>query len=207
MKRSIPIFITFISAVIMIVFYFLNQDIEAVKKFQAGILNWVSIIAAFALLLGVFNLLFVNFYKLRRFNKDSIYSLVLIVCFMTITISGLIDDKNTIYSWMFENMLRPLSSTMFSLLAFYVASAAFRAFRAKTKEATFLLVAAFIVMLGRVPVGAMIWGKIPLISNWIMAYPAASAQSAIMIGAALGAVSVSLKIILGIEKTYLGGEE
>ncbi|MCK9224523.1 MAG: hypothetical protein M0R46_03900 [Candidatus Muirbacterium halophilum] len=207
MKRSIPIFITFVSAVIMIVFYFLNQDIESVKKFQAGILNWVSIIAAFALLLGIFNLLFVNFYKLRRFNKDSIYSLVLIVSFLTITISGLVDDTSATYSWMFENMLRPLSSTMFSLLAFYVASAAFRAFRAKTKEATFLLVAAFIVMLGRVPVGAMIWGKIPLISNWIMAYPAASAQSAIMIGAALGAVSVSLKIILGIEKTYLGGEE
>ncbi len=104
-------------------------------------------------------------------------------------------------------MVRPLSSTMFSLLAFYVASAAFRAFRAKTKEATFLLVAAFIVMLGRVPLGALIWSKIPVISNWIMAYPTTAGQSAIMIGAALGVVSVSIKIMLGIERTYLGGEE
>ena len=208
MKRTIPLIITFISALVMIIIYFINP--VKVQTFQNGIFEWIRIIGAFALFLGLFNLLVSHYLKVRRGGVNASYSIALIISFFAIVIAGLFfdsEDPNGTFQFLFNNIYRPLSSTMFSLLAFYVASAAFRAFRAKTREASFLLVAAFIVMLGRVPIGTMIWGKIPIISNWIMAYPAAAAQSAIMIGAALGAISVSLKIMLGIERTYLGGEE
>jgi len=207
MKRTIPLAITFISALVMIIIYFINP--VRIKVFENGVYDWMRIISAFALFLGLFNLLMSHYTKVRRGGSDVIYSIALMVTFFVIVVAGLYDSKSNdgVFQFMFDYMYRPLSSTMFSLLAFYVASAAFRAFRAKTREATFLLAAAFIVMLGRVPIGTLIWDKIPIVSNWIMAYPAAAAQSAIMIGAALGAVSVSLKIMLGIERTYLGGEE
>jgi hypothetical protein len=99
-----------------------------------------------------------------------------------------------------------MQGTMFSLLAFFIASAAFRAFRMRSFEATLLAIAAVIVMLGRVPVGAQIWDKLPVISDWIMNVPQMAAKRAIMIGAALGAISTGLKVILGIERNYLGGE-
>ncbi|MGM0607740.1 MAG: hypothetical protein ACQESP_04880 [Candidatus Muiribacteriota bacterium] len=226
MKRQIPLLITFCISMLMIIFYFISegQDINLlvysvdVSKAQSGIYDWTRIITAFALLIGILNLLMIHFSKIKRGGTQIIYSYILIISFFIITISGLIgygaaDSEGfmkgafNVFDWMFSNMLRPLNATMFSLLAFYVASAAFRAFRAKTKEATFLLISAFIVMLGRVPIGAMIHEKIPVIANWIMTYPTAGAQTAIMIGAALGAVSVSLKIILGIERTYLGGDD
>jgi hypothetical protein len=113
-------------------------------------------------------------------------------------------------------MFTPLSAAMFSLLGFFVASASYRAFRAKTREATLLLVAAFIILLGRTPMGhyitgwlpdALNWLHIPNLSNWILSFPNAAGQRAIMIGIALGIVSTSLKLILGIERTHLGGEE
>ena len=106
---------------------------------------------------------------------------------------------------LFDNMVSPLQATMFSLLAFYVASAAYRAFRARNVEATILLVAAIIVMLGRIPFGDMLTGgRMTPLSEWIMNRPNAAAQRGIIIGAALGAASMSIRVILGIERTYLG---
>lgn len=103
-----------------------------------------------------------------------------------------------------------LGSTMFSILAFFVASAAYRAFKARTLEATLLLLSAFIVMLGRVTFGEMIADltgfNVPVITDWLMNYPNTAGQKAIMIGIALGLIATSLRVILGIEKSYLGRE-
>lgn len=119
---------------------------------------------------------------------------------------------------LFEGIFKASQSTMFALLAFFVASASFRAFRIKSKEAGLLMFSAFIVMLGNVPLGNMLSnflayipfiGKyldIAAIKEWIISYPSSAAQSAILIGAMLGYVSSSLKIILGVERSHLGGE-
>jgi hypothetical protein len=69
-----------------------------------------------------------------------------------------------------------------------------------------LLASAIIVMVGRVPLGHYIWDKLPLVGDWILSYPNMAGQRAIMIGIALGIVSTSLRILLGIERTYLSGK-
>ena len=67
-----------------------------------------------------------------------------------------IQIEGSLFSWMFFKIFTPLSSTMFALLAFFVASASYRAFRIRNFEATLLLVAGIILMIGRVPVGELI---------------------------------------------------
>jgi hypothetical protein len=115
--------------------------------------------------------------------------------------------------WIYNNLYSPMSATMFSLLAFFIASAAFRAFRIRTVEAGLLAVAALLVMLGRVPIGDAFtrWLPEPLhlsvVQEWIMNFPQNAAKRAILMGAALGVMATGLRVILGIERSYLSGED
>jgi hypothetical protein len=125
---------------------------------------------------------------------------------------------NSIQQVLFVGVFKAAQATMFSLLAFFVASASFRAFRVKSKEAGLLMGAAFIVMLGNVPIGNLVSRllyyipiigpslDIAVIKEWILAYPSSAAQSAILVGAMLGYISASMKIIFGVERSHLGGE-
>jgi hypothetical protein len=123
----------------------------------------------------------------------------------------------SIQQFLFHGVFKPAQSTMFSLLAFFVASASFRAFRVKSKEAILLMGTAFIVMLGNVPIGNMIshlfasigmgFVDIAGMKEWIMIYPNSAGQSAILIGAVLGYISASMKVLFGVERSYLGGEQ
>jgi hypothetical protein len=112
--------------------------------------------------------------------------------------------EGTPFGWLYDNVLVPLQGTMFSLLAFFVASAAYRAFRARTLEATVLLLAAIVVMWGRVPLGEYLIPWIGGVSDWIMNVPNTAAQRGILIGVSLGGIATSIKIICGIERAYLG---
>ncbi len=93
--------------------------------------------------------------KIKRRAPKWQYSYFFFAGFIITSLAGFIGgtQKGSALMWIFENMQMPMSSTMFSLLAFYMASAAYKAFRARSAEATVLLIAAIVVMLAQVPLG------------------------------------------------------
>lgn len=109
-------------------------------------------------------------------------------------------------TWIFDHVFAPCNATMFALLAFFVASAAFRAFRARNVEAALLLGAAIVVLLARAPIGVAIASWLPDLAQWILDIPSNGSRRAIMMGAAVAAIATSLRVILGIERSHLGGD-
>ncbi|MHB2021670.1 MAG: hypothetical protein ACYCW6_32485 [Candidatus Xenobia bacterium] len=215
MKRTIPLIITFLAGMIMIVPYYFH----GLDTLQDVFLDWYKIISVFAYILGVGSLIIVNGQKIQRRSSGWGYNVVLLVSLAFSLYMGFFQgyyNLDTPSFYVFWYIYNPLSATMFSMLAFFIASAAFRAFKAKTPEATLLLVSAIIVMLGRVPPGEWLWHHIPLvgqfplgdlIDKWMMGTFNAAGQRAILLGASIGIISISLKILLGIERSYLGGDE
>jgi len=181
----------------------------------------------FSFILGGGNLLRVHLNKIMKQSRDWKYSIVTVGGFLFMLLIGLFKvgavsmsenylASGTVFKWMYDAVFTPLTATIFSLLAFFVASAAFRAFRAKTREATLLLIAAFIILIGRTPIGVLLtawlpdsmqWLTIPNLSGWILSVPNMAGQRAVMIGVALGIISTSMKMILGIERSWLGGDD
>ncbi len=230
MRREIPTFIAFFVGVICIIQFFIPHWPfgTMVDTFS----DWFTILQAVAIWLGALNLIKISLEKsTSKSAHDRWYGVVVIISFLLIVIVGLFMSggrqfqvPGTRFDWLYVNMFTPLASTMFALLAFFVASASYRAFRARSWEAGLLLVAAVFVMLGRAPIFDLLMtpfaeGSAPAnffgwlghwvteISSWIFSVPQVAGQRAIMIGIALGVASASLRLILGLERSYLGGEK
>ena len=211
MRREIPLLIVFLFGVFMIVQFFIPHRIMAniYQEFN----NWTIIIGIFTMIVGIGSLMSVHYSRIKRKTEGWGYSIVTIVSLFGMSIVGLIGGtENELFLNLYRYGLSPVTATMFSLLAFFIASAAYRAFRIRNVIATLLLLAAVVVMLGRVPVGEIIsnwlpvWLKLPNIANFLLTVPNVAAKRAIYIGVGLGVAAVSLKIILGIERTWLGGD-
>jgi hypothetical protein len=175
-----------------------------------NMLRWLIIVFTFALILGILSLVKLHVQKVQYRRRDWFYSIVALFGLVLSLVTGFMRGPESIsegqpFMTLYNYIQIPMQATMFSLLAFYIASAAFRTFRARTVEATLLLIAAVIVMLGRVPLESIVGKWLPDLAEWVLDYPNMAAKRGIMIGIGLGAISTALKIILGIERSWLGG--
>ena len=207
MKRRIPLAICFTIGILMLAQFMIPHPIS--RAFGSTVNKWYIVLAAFALVLAIGNLIRHHSTKIRRKKTDWPYSIVTLSGMVAMSIIGFAGgiDPDSLYQTIYLNVLAPLGSTMFALLAYYMASAAYRSFRARSLEATLLLAAAFIVMIGFMPFGQYISPHLPAFAEWIMKVPNMASQRGIMFGVAFGSIATALKIILGIERSWLGGKK
>jgi len=202
MKKQIPIYFVLVSGIVMIIQYFIPS--EKSEWFFTYANDWVIVIGIFALALGIWSLLKTEAKKLKD-PKERFFAATVLFGYFIMVFTGLTNEMRVgyLHTQLFDNILIPIQATIFSLLAFYIASAAYRAFRARTLLATILLLTAFIVMLRLIPLGDFS-ALNQTVVNWILVVPNMAAKRAIAIGVGLGAIATCIKIILGIERTYMG---
>jgi len=204
MKTTIPRIVTLLGGLIVLIEYFFK--VEMISSIAKEIMSWGVIIAAFASTLGAVNLLRIHSNNVRKKRAVAPYSYVLLISLFAYLVLGLVTGpKGTLYQFLFNKLLQPLSSTLFACNAFFITSAAYRAFIVRNREAAILLTSAVLVMLGRVGIGEALWSGFPAVSKWIMDIPTGAGMRGIIIGSALGAVAISLRILLGFERSHFAG--
>ncbi len=180
----------------------LSYFVDSLRNLGSVLLGWAAVVVAFAILLGVLNLLRVHIHAIRTRQRSWFYSAVLLISLALTIIIGRDGPASAGGRNLFEYVLRPLESTLFALMAFFIASAAFRAFRIRNFE-TFLFVGfAIIVLLGQVPAGFQLWPDLPLIKEWVMRVPVVAGARGILLGVALGTIATGLRILLGADRPY-----
>ena len=235
MKRTVPLLITAVAGFTLIGAYFVPYT----QTWGETVAVWFDVLASIAFILGGGNLLRSHLKKISDQQAGWAYSIIVLVSFLGTLFVGLAkigvepSPQFPDYSWSgayrqtgsafwysYQYGFQPLTSTIFALLAFYIASAAFRAFRAKNLEASLLLATAFIVLLGRTFAGVALTSwidpangegfryftglRLENLTVYIMAVFNTAGNRAIMIGIALGIVATSLKILIGVDRSYLG---
>jgi hypothetical protein len=216
MKTQIPLLICAVAGLFMAVQYFVPAFLPAYDRVN----DYLQIVYAFSIVLGVASVVQRHGGRLRartvaagpdqpqekkrQRHKDWPYSLAALASMILMLLAGFIGGRGrgTLFQNLFNAVLLPVQATMFALLAFYLASAAFRSFRTRSLDATILLVAAVIVMIGRLDDGVSL--GLPALSHWILDGPNLASKRAILLGVGLGMASTALKVVLGIERSYLG---
>jgi hypothetical protein len=179
--------------------------------------TFASIVAAWTVGLGVINLCQVHSKRILRNTPGVINSYAFFIAmFAMVTITILrqahpnLINKN-LNQLLFTAAWQSLDATMFSIIAFFIVSAAYRAFRARSVEATMLLVTAVIVMLGQIAVGQLLTSWLPdegfarnfrieVVRDWIMTKANSPVTRAIAFGLGIGNLAVALRIWLGLER-------
>ncbi|MFN3649871.1 MAG: hypothetical protein ACK47B_09830 [Armatimonadota bacterium] len=200
-----------------------------------------QVVAGFTFLLGVFNLARIHGNNIRRLRAGWHNSAAFFVAFLAMTITAVWRDWNTwfpanpvftplwindirpenaalphdAYTLLFQGLWRNLEATMFSILAFYIVSAAYRAFRVRSGEAAVLMIVAVILMMGQVPLGMALTNWIPpepgpfailrieSFSQYVLVAINGPVQRAIEFGIGLGSLAMALRIWLSLERgTY-----
>jgi len=212
-KRTIPLLIVLVTGLLAFVHEFVPHPVSA--AFREEMTTWFRIIGGFAMFIGVYSLLHMHTVRIRRQQPGWGYSAFVFLGAAAVIIVGIVNyphgplgpvpEDGTMFDWFYMNVQVPCGATIFSLLAFFMASAAFRTFRARNLEAALLLVAAVIVMFGRVPLSAMLSDAFPRAADILLECPNLAAKRGILLGVSLGAISQSLRILAGIERTYMGG--
>lgn len=182
---------------------------------------FIQILGAFAIGVAMVNLFVIHAKKIRAFKSGWYNSAALFAGVISMTLFGIWEEYarpgQIIVHWghdlCFYGLIVALKATMFSLLAFYIVTAAYRAFKLKSGEATIMMVVAVVVMAGQVPLGTELTNSLPQVSRswegffrlehlntWLQSWPGMGAARAIEFGAGIGSLAVALRLWLSLER-------
>jgi hypothetical protein len=200
--------------------------------------NFTNILAGFLLGLGIYSLWRVHGRRLLKMQKDWVFSVVLLGSSVLMVIVGYmdwhsrlgvngpkLDDHanwqfiNYFKDFLFEGFLQQMDAAMFSVIAFFILSAAYRAFRIRSIEATVLLASALVVMLSLMGLVTNAWqGRIDAmaghdpnsflqnfsldtIRTWITNTVQTPSIRGIDFGIGIGSLAMGLRLWLSLEKS------
>lgn len=199
MARILAIIAAVVCGLLVLADFFLVVPI--IDALGSALIEGALILAAFALFLGVLNLVGVHV-GMNGAPRSHPYSAILVVALLVTLAIGLLRPASAELTWIFDYLYFPLQATMGALLAFFVVSAAYRAFKLRSVPALILLVTSLVVLITQLPFSAAVSPLLPAAREWIFAIPVTAGVRGILLGVALGTTATALRVLLAVDHPY-----
>lgn len=202
-KRAIPVAIAIGVGLLTFLGLLLN-----LPQLSNLLLRWASFLAAVALLLGILNLFAVHF---SRLLKGNIYSAVLALSMIAVFVIAvgtqlhLIDGDVQI---VFNLIQAPLEMALASLLAFFLLFSGFQLLRKQRTLGSFLFLLTVVLVLLSTVLAAnrfiptAVGDLFVQIRQTIDLVFVTAGMRGILIGVALGTITLSIRLLIGAEQPY-----
>ncbi len=173
---------------------------------RAVLLQWAVILAAVALVVGVFNLLRVHYGRISAREKGSFYSILLVVFMLiTVTLGLFLGPTDPTVMLLFNAIQVPVEASLTAVLAVTLLYASVRLLRWRTDLVAVIFIAtAVVILLGTAPLPFL--GSVPVLGDLIRPFVAqvlaAGGARGILMGVALGTLTTGLRILFGADRPY-----
>ena len=201
MRRTLPLVITALFGALYLTF----DGVSTLSSYRQILDQWNQVSNGFAVALTCTSLTMVHARYMRRGDRAFYSGTFLVALYGMITL-GIVKGRTfPLYQQIFSNTAGVLEGVVLSAVAFYIVSSAYRAFRLRSLEAGVMMFAAIFVMLANVSLGELIHPELPRFGRWLLDTWNVAGMRAITIGATLGGAATAIRVLVGIERTHLGG--
>lgn len=186
----------------------LDQDETVLAITADGFVQLVAVTAAFAVLIGIFNLLVsVHLRRVLRFRRGWLYSLLTVLAAIGVCVIYILDENKywsgdlegeTLSPRLFQVLQVTLESALAGLIFFFLVYAAYRLLRSRVTWSSLLFVVTLLVVL----LGWLPSSNAAGLRDWILQVPATSGARGLLIGVGLGTVVVGIRILTAQDRIY-----
>jgi hypothetical protein len=198
MRRFLPVSVASLSGILVLLGYF--ADGEMLGNLPNLLIEAAAFLAALALLVGAAHLAIVHGRRVVGGEAQGGQSVVLVIALVATFGIGVLLPGSAALAWVFDHLLTPLQATMTALLAFFVVSGAYRAFRVRHAGAVVLLVTSLFMLLAQLAISQRLSPVVPALRDWTLAVPVTAGVRGILLGTALGTLGATLRILTGIDR-------
>jgi hypothetical protein len=181
-------------------------DLEIIVAMRLVLMRWAVLIAAWALILGIVNILYVHFIKVRDMEPGWPYSILLMIALFVTIFFGFISVDNEIMVVLFNYIHLPIETSLMALLAISLAVAGFRLVSQKRDWTSMVFAGtAFFVLLGTLQwplISDEMYKNFSGLRDWLVQVLASGGARGILLGVALGAIVTGLRVLLAVDRPY-----
>jgi hypothetical protein len=175
-------------------------EVALLRPVARMVYEWGILLSAFALLLGAANVAWVHVRRVVAGDAGWLQSLLLVVALTVVLATGLFSTsgvRSRMVELLFDAIIAPGQATLFALLAFFMAAAAYRYLRIGRVGGVWLLAGALLVFAVQMPLAnSAMPPAIGTLVNWVVDVPAMSALRGALLGSAFALVIVAIRFLL-----------
>lgn len=194
-----------ISFLIVTLSYFF--ELGALADLSQELVLMVSVLNAMSILLAIYSQTRRSLILVQQRQHGWVYQgYLLVTIYLMAGLGFLFGQQADSFMWFQLAILNPTGSVIYSSLAFYMASAGARAFRARSPQAALLLIAGCLVLIGQAPISAVYFPILGTIRGYLTGSFALAASRIFAISVTVGAIVLGVRILTGNESEAIGFE-
>ncbi len=201
-NRELQIIVMALSFLLVFIPYFV--EIPALEAASTKLITITAIVNAVTLILALNSQIRRGINIVQRRQTGWYFKAYMIITMILMVVFAFFGRETGPYHWVMYAVINPLSSVNYGILAFYLASTAARAFRARNTQATLLLATGFIVLLYQAPLTGSYAPWLEPIALFFGDTFGMAAGRMFLISVTVGAIVFGVRVLIGEETSVLG---